>query len=65
MTCKREKRPELFIINIDAIEDTLIAVPYQSDENFVHAYEWLFLKPRYEWNNILMDHLKTELKRLK
>ena len=65
MTCKRDQKPELFIINVDAIEDTLIAVLYRSDKNFIDAYEWLFLKPRDEWNNILMDHLKTELKWLR
>ena len=64
MISSKNQKPELFIVNVDAIEDTLIAVPYQTNEDFVHANEWLFMKPRYEWNDILMNHLKDELKRL-
>jgi hypothetical protein len=59
-----DQKPELFIVNVDAIEDTLIAVPYRANENFVNANEWLFMKPRYEWNDTLMNHLKNEIKRL-
>ena len=64
MISSEDQKPELFIVHVDAIEDTLIAVPYQTNKDFVHANEWLFMKPRYEWNDILMNHLKDELKRL-
>ena len=48
---------KLCIFDTNAIEDPCLAVPYKKTENIINATEWIFIKPRNSWSDILVHHL--------
>lgn len=55
--------PQLCFFNVNAIVSPCIAVPYKTTDTIMTAIKWLLLKPRNEWNNLFIEHLREYVKK--
>ena len=56
-----ENQPILYVLDVNSIVDTCVAVPYFPKDTVITATEWLFLKSKNEWYNLFIDHLNEKL----
>lgn len=50
--------PELCMFSVECIDSTCIATPYCVKNNISNAIQWSILRPRKDWNNVLINFLK-------
>ena len=51
-------KPELKCFAVDSITDPCIAYPYTTTDSIIDAKTWLFMRPKEDWYDILIEHLE-------
>ena len=54
-------KPILYVLDVNSIVDTCVAVPYRPEQTIINANEWIFLSSKDEWYNIFVDFMKEKL----
>ena len=54
-------RPQMCMFSVDSICNSMVAVPYNTNEEIFNAKEWLIIKPKSQWYTTLINHLQEEL----
>jgi hypothetical protein len=58
----RNNRPEMCLFSVESITNSMVAVPYRTSCDIINAKEWLILKPKNDWFNILLSIFEEETK---
>jgi hypothetical protein len=56
------KNPQLCMFNVESILSTCVAVPFIPHDTIINAESWCFLRPKQDWQEHLLNHLKISLK---
>ncbi len=51
---------DLCIFTVDSIYSPLTGLPFNTEDDIISAKEWIFLKPKIEWPDILVDIMDEE-----
>jgi hypothetical protein len=51
---------DLCIFTVDSIYSPLTGLPFNTGDDIIEAKEWIFLKPKNEWPDILVDVMNKE-----
>jgi hypothetical protein len=51
-------KPQLCMFNVESILSTCVAVSFIPYDNIINAESWCFLRPRRDWQEHLLNHLK-------
>ena len=54
-------RPQMCMFSVDSICNSMVSVPYNTNDEIFNAKEWLILKPKSQWYLTLINHLQHEL----
>jgi hypothetical protein len=55
-------KPQLFMFSLESILSPCVAVPYNPSDTIINAKRWCFLRPRCDWQEQLLEHVKKRLK---
>jgi hypothetical protein len=57
-------QPQLCLFSVESIDKPCVAVPWKVQTSIIEANEWLIIKSRECWNDILTTHMESELKKI-
>ncbi len=55
------KKPQMCMFSVESIMTSMVAVPYNTENDIFNAKEWMILKPKSLWYSTLMNHLSNEI----